>query len=33
LSEEQLVDCDGTSAPAQNEADCGVFGGWPDLAY
>ena len=33
LSEEQLVDCDGTSDPESGRADCGVFGGWPYLAY
>ena len=31
LSEEYLVDCDGTSDGTH--ADCGVFGGWPYLAY
>ena len=27
LSAEQLVDCDGTTLPEENKADCGVFGG------
>lgn len=31
LSEEYLVDCDGTHD--DTHADCGVFGGWPYLAY
>ena len=31
LSEEYLVDCDGESD--ETHADCGVFGGWPYLAY
>lgn len=31
LSEEYLVDCDGESDGTH--ADCGVFGGWPYLAY
>lgn len=31
LSEEFLVDCDGTHD--ETHADCGVFGGWPYLAY
>lgn len=31
LSEEFLVDCDGTHD--EEHADCGVFGGWPYLAY
>lgn len=33
LSAEFLVDCDGTSDTTLNHADCGVFGGWPYLAY
>ncbi|XP_046579771.1 cysteine proteinase 1-like [Haliotis rubra] len=33
LSVEQLVECDGTMDPEQKRADCGVFGGWPYLAY
>lgn len=33
LSAEQLVDCDSTQSPNNNDADCGVFGGWPYLAY
>lgn len=31
LSPEYLVDCDGTHD--DKHADCGVFGGWPYLAY
>ena len=31
LSEEYLVDCDGSHD--DKHADCGVFGGWPYLAY
>jgi len=33
LSEEFLVDCDGSRDDAAGRADCGVFGGWPYLAY
>ena len=33
LSEEYLVDCDGTSDYDSKHADCSVFGGWPYLAY
>lgn len=33
LSEEYLVDCDGSSDYDLNHADCSVFGGWPYLAY
>ncbi|XP_041378521.1 cathepsin L-like [Gigantopelta aegis] len=33
LSVEQVVDCDSTKDPANDRADCGVFGGWPYLAY
>ena len=33
LSEEQVSDCDGGSFPQNNTGDCGVFGGWPFLAY
>mmetsp|Transcript_27592 Transcript_27592/g.46673 ORF Transcript_27592/g.46673 Transcript_27592/m.46673 type:complete len:376 (+) Transcript_27592:41-1168(+) len=33
LSEEYLVDCDGSRDDDANRADCGVFGGWPYLAY
>lgn len=33
FSVEQVVDCDSTTDPAQMRADCGVFGGWPYLAY
>ncbi|PVD37087.1 hypothetical protein C0Q70_04080 [Pomacea canaliculata] len=33
LSVEQVVDCDSNKDPARGRADCGVFGGWPYLAY
>ncbi|XP_050405058.1 cathepsin L [Patella vulgata] len=33
FSVEQVVDCDGTEDVKLNKADCGVFGGWPFLAY
>ncbi|KAL5007059.1 hypothetical protein ScPMuIL_015865 [Solemya velum] len=33
LSVELLVDCDGTQDVKDGEADCGVFGGWPFLAF
>ncbi|XP_013393976.1 cathepsin L1 [Lingula anatina] len=33
LSVEQVVDCDGTGDPVLGHGDCGVFGGWPYLAY
>lgn len=33
LSVEYLVDCDGSYDPTSKQADCGVFGGWPSLAY
>ena len=36
LSVEQFVECDASDNPAAGdygEADCGVFGGWPHLAY
>lgn len=33
FSVEQIVDCDGMEDVAKGEADCGVFGGWPFLAY
>jgi cathepsin F len=33
LSEEYLVDCDGSRDDEANRADCSVFGGWPYLAY
>jgi cathepsin F len=33
LSEEFLVDCDGTADRDLNHADCSIFGGWPYLAY
>jgi cathepsin F len=33
LSVEQIVECDAEKDPAKDRADCGVFGGWPYLAY
>jgi len=33
FSPEFLVDCDGTTDRENGRADCGVFGGWPYLAY
>jgi cathepsin F len=33
LSAEQLIDCDDTYDPSSLHMDCGVFGGWPYLAY
>ncbi|CAF0876850.1 unnamed protein product [Brachionus calyciflorus] len=33
ISVEQIVDCDGTSKPSTAQSDCGVFGGWPFLAF
>lgn len=33
LSVEQVVDCDGTKDPKTDNADCGVYGGWPYLAF
>ncbi|CAH1774055.1 unnamed protein product [Owenia fusiformis] len=33
LSVEQVVDCDSMKDPLHHNADCGVFGGWPYLAY
>lgn len=33
LSVEQVVDCDGMEDIPRQHADCGVFGGWPYLAY
>ena len=34
LSVEQIVDCDGYQSAAGDEhADCGVYGGWPYLAF
>ena len=33
LSEEFLVDCDGSGDYDLNHADCSIFGGWPYLAY
>ncbi|XP_065898019.1 cathepsin L-like isoform X2 [Dysidea avara] len=33
FSVEQLVDCDGSQDTVNGNADCGVFGGWPYLAF
>lgn len=33
LSVEQVVECDGMEDVKGGHADCGVFGGWPYLAY
>ncbi|XP_064599468.1 cysteine proteinase 1-like [Liolophura sinensis] len=33
FSVEQIVECDGFQDTKNNKADCGVFGGWPYLAY
>ncbi|XP_065839389.1 cysteine proteinase 1-like [Oscarella lobularis] len=33
LSVEQIVDCDNNADPSNRNEDCGVFGGWPYLAY
>lgn len=33
LSVEQVADCDNSTDPDNIHADCGVFGGWPYLAY
>lgn len=33
LSEEFLVDCDGSTDEVNGHADCGIFGGWPYIAY
>lgn len=33
LSVEQVVECDDEKDPSKDRADCGVFGGWPYLAY
>lgn len=33
LSVEQVVDCDGSQETAGENADCGVYGGWPYLAF
>lgn len=32
LSVEQIVDCDGSQEQNGENADCGVYGGWPYLA-
>ena len=33
LSVEQLIECDSSVDEAAHYADCGMFGGWPYLAY
>ena len=33
LSVEQVVDCDDSKDAPKMYADCGVYGGWPYLAY
>lgn len=33
FSVEQVVECDGMQDPKHGKADCGIFGGWPYLAY
>ena len=33
LSVEIIVDCDGTQDPSNMHSDCGVYGGWPYLAF
>lgn len=33
LSEEQVVECDSTIDEKLQHSDCGVFGGWPYLAF
>lgn len=33
LSVEQIVDCDGFAEKDSDHADCGVYGGWPYLAF
>ena len=33
ISMEQIIDCDGTTDPVDKHADCGVYGGWPFLAF
>eukprot|EP00475_Leptophrys_vorax_P015726 TRINITY_DN2203_c0_g1_i1.p1 TRINITY_DN2203_c0_g1~~TRINITY_DN2203_c0_g1_i1.p1 ORF type:complete len:369 (-),score=86.98 TRINITY_DN2203_c0_g1_i1:79-1185(-) len=33
LSVEQLVECDASASSDLKEADCGMFGGWPNLAF
>ncbi|KAK3586760.1 hypothetical protein CHS0354_023488 [Potamilus streckersoni] len=33
FSVEQIVDCDGTEDIVHEHADCGIYGGWPYLAY
>ena len=33
ISMEQIIDCDGTQDTVDDHADCGVFGGWPFLAF
>lgn len=33
LSVEQVVDCDDSEDVPKNYGDCGVYGGWPYLAF
>ena len=33
MSKEYIVDCDGSRDDEAGHADCGIFGGWPYLAY
>jgi cathepsin F len=33
MSVEQLVECDASTSTKLGEADCGMFGGWPNLAF
>jgi len=33
LSVEQVVECDNTKDLPKNRADCGIFGGWPYMAF
>lgn len=33
LSTEQIVDCDGKWPGGSNQSNCGVYGGWPRLAF
>lgn len=33
LSVEQVIDCDDSEDPPKMYADCGVYGGWPYLAF
>ena len=33
LSTEQITECDGTFSRTDDHSDCGVYGGWPYLAF